>query len=195
MGTEGSRTERFISVDIEASGPIPGEYSMLALGACEVANLASTFYVELKPINQNFVAAAIAVSSLKLDVLTTDGHDPARAMSQFQDWLRGIIAPEETPIFVGFNGGFDWSFVNWYFHKYLGENPFGFSSLDIKSFYMGFMGCRWSETKSSKLPARYQPSQPLTHNALDDAVAQAETFQKILVARPLTHATSAPPID
>ena len=186
MGTEGSCTERFISVDIEASGPIPGEYSMLALGACEVANLASTFYVELKPINQSFVPAALAVSSLCLDALVENGQEPGEAMASFRDWLRGTIAPDESPVFVGFNAGFDWSFVNWYFHKYLGENPFGFSALDIKSFYMGFAGCRWSETTSSKLPARYQPSRPPSHNALDDAVAQAETFQKILAARPVT---------
>jgi ribonuclease T len=28
--------EIYFSVDIEASGPIPGEYSMLSLGACLV---------------------------------------------------------------------------------------------------------------------------------------------------------------
>jgi ribonuclease T len=194
MSTKAERIERFFSVDIEASGPIPGEYSMLALGACEVANLASTFYVELKPINKNFVPAALAVSSLKLEELTAQGSDPARAMEQFRDWLQDTIAPGESPVFVGFNAGFDWSFVNWYFYRYLGENPFGFSALDIKSFYMGFAGCRWSQTTSSKLPAPYQPSRPLTHNALDDAVAQAETFQKILAAMPVTEETIESPI-
>ena len=28
--------DTYISVDIEASGPVPGEYSMLSLGACVV---------------------------------------------------------------------------------------------------------------------------------------------------------------
>src|SRR4051794_22004227 len=101
MGTESPRIERFVSVDIEASGPIPGEYSMLALGACEVANLDSTFYVELKPLNRNFVPAALEVSSLALDTLAAEGHDPAEAMEMFRSWLCGIIGPNDVPVFVG----------------------------------------------------------------------------------------------
>ncbi|SSH65668.1 Uncharacterised protein [Klebsiella pneumoniae] len=32
--------EIFVSVDVEASGPIPGKYSMLSIGACgNAANL------------------------------------------------------------------------------------------------------------------------------------------------------------
>jgi ribonuclease T len=179
METEGSRKERFISVDIEASGPIPGEYSMLALGACEVANLASTFYVELKPINQNFVPAALAVSSLNLDVLAAEGQDPAAAMGSFRDWLRGILAPDESAVFVGFNASFDWSFVNWYFYHLLGENPFGFAPLDVKSYYMGLIGCGWEETKSSRIRQEFQPGKPGDHNALADAQAQAEMFERM----------------
>ena len=40
-------------------------------------------------------------------------------------------------MFVGFNASFDWSFVNWYFHKFVGTNPFGVAALDIKAYYMG----------------------------------------------------------
>lgn len=42
--------EVFISVDIEASGPIPGEYSLLSIGACMVDNPDESFYAELKPV-------------------------------------------------------------------------------------------------------------------------------------------------
>jgi ribonuclease T len=43
--------ETYISVDVEAAGPIPGDYSMLAIGACMVGNARETFYAELRPIN------------------------------------------------------------------------------------------------------------------------------------------------
>lgn len=43
-----------MTVDIEASGPIPGEYSMLSLGACIVGDISKRFYIEIKPINDNF---------------------------------------------------------------------------------------------------------------------------------------------
>ena len=38
--------ETYISVDVEAAGPIPGAYSLLAIGACVVGNINKTFYIE-----------------------------------------------------------------------------------------------------------------------------------------------------
>jgi hypothetical protein len=100
-------------------------------------------------------------------------------MAKFRDWLAGARGGR-NPVFVGFTAGFNWSFVNWYFHHFLGENPFGFAPLDIKSYYMGFTGCSWGDTKSSRLRPEFQPTQPGNHNALADARAQAETFEKLL---------------
>jgi len=57
--------EVYISVDIEASGPIPGEYSMLSLGACVVENPTKTFYIEFKPINKNFIERAMSINNLQ----------------------------------------------------------------------------------------------------------------------------------
>src|SRR6266436_4496570 len=43
-GKENAQDEAYISVDIEAAGPVPGEYSMLSLGACLVDSPEITFY-------------------------------------------------------------------------------------------------------------------------------------------------------
>lgn len=169
----------FVSVDVETAGPVPGEYSMLSLGACVVGRNDKSFYAELKPINGNAVAAALKVTGFELAELGKTGARPEDAMAKFRDWLADACAGGE-PVFVGFNAGFDWSFVNWYFHRFVGENPFGFAPLDIKSYYMGLTGCRWSDTKSSRLPSEFQPTQPGSHNALADARAQAEMFEKML---------------
>lgn len=174
--------EIFISVDVEAAGPIPGEYSMLSIGACDVDNLERSFYAELKPINDNADPAALAISRLSLDTLKVKGKDPATAMSQFNNWINQI-AGERIPVFVGFNASFDWAFVNWYFHKFLGDNPFGIGGLDIKAYYMGLSGCTWAETRSSKLPEVFKQSISSTHNAMDDARAQAEIFRNMLTRR------------
>lgn len=175
--------EIYFSVDIEAAGPIPGEYSMLSLGACVIGQSENTFYVELKPINNYFVKEALEVSGLELGDLAKSGVEPELAMKNFGEWVRRN-AKDSKPVFVGYNASFDWSFVNWYFNKFLGENPFGFAALDIKSYYMGFSGCQWGETTSSRLPREIKSTKPLTHNAVEDAIAQGEIFNKLLSLNP-----------
>lgn len=177
-----SSAELFISVDIEASGPIPGDYSMLSLGACVVGDTGEGFYVEIKPINDNAVPAALKVSSFDLGKLAASGARPEEALTRFQDWVKAVSGGA-TPVFVGFNAGFDWSFVNWYFIHYLGENPFGFAPLDVKAYYMGLVGCGWDETKSSRIRSEYRPAKPGDHNALADARSQAEMFEKMLAVK------------
>lgn len=175
--------ENFISVDVETAGPIPGEYSMLSIGACPLHAPDDGFYVELQPINDNAVPDALRVTGFSLDKLRTTGMAPPEAMARFAAWLKGQAANGD-PILVGFNVGFDWSFVNWYFHKFTGSNPFGYTSLDIKSYYMGLAGCSWSDTRSSRIPDRFQPKAEATHNALDDARAQAEMLSAMLLSKP-----------
>jgi ribonuclease T len=132
--------EVFISVDVEASGPIPRDYSLLSIGACNVHDDADAFECLVKPINRNFDAEALKVARLSLDELDRIGLPPAEAMESFRQWIRKTCGQEGHPVFVGFNASFDWSFVNYYFHRYVGENPFGFAALDIKSLYMGAPG-------------------------------------------------------
>jgi len=173
--------EVYISVDIETSGPIPGEYSMLTIGACNVYEPSHVFVCELKPISDNADPEALAVTGLSLEKLTVDGVSPEAAMKQFQDWIELVTGPSNLPVFVGLNAPFDWSFVNYYFHRYLGTNPFGFSALDIKALYMGATGTRWRDTRSSKMATRLHPKLKSDHQALHDAQYQAELFRLIRV--------------
>lgn len=175
------QSECFVSVDVETAGPIPGFHSLLSLGACIVGQTAKQFYAELKPQTPHFVPEAVAVSGLDLAKLELSGEDPTAVMARLRDWAQAA-AGSSPLVFVGFNAGFDWAFVNWHFHTHLGANPFGFAPLDIKSYYMGFAGCSWRETKSSKLPSQFQVAPEVKHNALSDAVAQAESFARMLVA-------------
>jgi DNA polymerase III epsilon subunit-like protein len=170
--------ERYISVDIEAAGPIPPTYSMLSLGACVVGDEQATFYTELRPTNGNALPAAMKVAGRSLQEFERDGRDPEQAMTAFRDWL-AEVAGDRKPVFVGFNAVFDWAFVNFYFHTYLGDNPFGFGGIDIKSFYMGLSGCTWDDARSSRIPLNLKGGNRHTHNALSDALEQAEMFRRM----------------
>src|SRR5580704_84282 len=124
----------FISVDVETSGPIPGVYSLLSIGACLVEDRSATFECILKPISQEADPKALEISGFSLEILQRDGLEPKEAMQQFEDWVKSVTV-DRSPVFVGLNAGFDWSFVNYYFHRYLDSNPFGFAPLDIKALY------------------------------------------------------------
>lgn len=172
-------SERFFSVDVETSGPIPGEFSLLTIGACVVDDETKTFSARLKPLNQNFIPAAMEVTGLSLDELERTGLAPDAAMSAFGQWVAECARDGSTPVFVGLNAPFDWGFINFYFHKFLGLNPFGFSALDIKALYMGATGCTWKETSSSQIAKRVSANRSGTHDALDDALYQAELFRLV----------------
>jgi DNA polymerase III epsilon subunit-like protein len=171
--------ETYISVDVETAGPIPAQYPMLSIGACLIENLSTTFYMELQPDRAAFVPEALAVSGLDLEALRLNGNPPQAVMQAFADWVKQVVPQGSRAVFVALNAPFDWMFVNDYFQRYLGHNPFGHSALDIKAFYMGTTGVAWSETSWKHIAAHLKLNQALAHNALRDAQDQGAIFREI----------------
>lgn len=173
--------ETFVSIDVETSGPTPGDFSLLSIGACLVDDDDDDgFYVELQPDSANVVASALAISGLDLATLAVEGAPPGEAMASFETWVTNVVPEGSRPVFVGFNASFDWMFVAEYFQRHLGRNPFGHAALDMKSFAMGMTGSTWAETSMRILSPRYLDGHRLTHNALDDARDQARMFRALL---------------
>lgn len=173
------RPEVLISVDIEAAGPTPREFAMLSIGACLVDDPERGFYIELQPDVAGEDARALSVGGLDPAELAESATPPGAAMRQFEEWIESVVPEGSVAIFVGFNAGFDWMFIADYFQRYLGRNPFGHASLDVKAYFLGVAGGTWGGTSMKHLAPRYLGGRQLSHNALADARDQAELFRAI----------------
>jgi len=155
----------WIMVDIEADGPIPGDYSMVSFGAVVVEpGLERTFYGELRAISEKFVPEALAVSGFTREQ-TLAFPEPGEVMRKFAAWVAEVGAGRA--MFISDNNGFDWQFINWYFHHFTEANPFGFSSTNLGSLYKGLVG---DMTKIFKHLRKTRH----THSPVDDAKGNSE---------------------
>jgi hypothetical protein len=154
-------------VDIEADGPIPGDYSMVSFGAVVVEpGLNKTFYGRTAPISDNWIPEALAVSGhTREETLLFD--NPTSVMLMFEDWLKANAT--QRPYFVSDNNGFDWQFINWYFWHFLKRNPFGHSSTNLGSLYKGLEKDAFKNFKHLRKTKH-------THHPVDDAKGNAEAM-------------------
>jgi hypothetical protein len=180
MADVSRKPDVFISVDIEADGPIPGPYSMTSIGACVVGDPSQTFYIELEPISDEFVPSAVAIMAeggLIRDDLLVHGIEAEEAMMRFNAWVEQVCDSTRQAAFVC-DTPFDWIFVYWYFMNFLGIRPFGFSCLDFMAYLMGLL--RLTYWRDIEIPEQFESDLFHTHNALDDAIKNAGRFAKML---------------
>ena len=107
----------YILVDVETDGPIPADYSMICFGAIIVdEQLDKTFYGQLKPISDQWLLKALEISGFTRQE-TLNFEDPETVMEHFRNWISEHS--NKQPIFISDNNGFDWQFMNYYFHHFL----------------------------------------------------------------------------
>jgi DNA polymerase III epsilon subunit-like protein len=157
----------YYSVDIEADGPIPGPYSMISIGAVLVKpGFKETFYREIKPISDIWVPGALAISGFSRED-TLKFSEAIDVMTEMNDWIKSTSKGQAR--FVADNAGFDWMFTAWYFHNFINENPFGFSSTSLTSMWKGMQ-------KDAFASFKFLRKTKHNHNALDDAKGNAEAL-------------------
>ncbi len=158
-------------VDIESDGPIPGDYSMISFGAIVVEpSLSQTFYGKMRPISEKWIPEALAVSGHTREE-TLQFPPATQVMTEFKDWLAKNAKGQ--PRFISDNNGFDWQFINWYFHHFLDSNPFGFSSTNLGSLYKG-------ATRDFFKNFKHLRKTQHSHHPVDDAKGNAEAFLEII---------------
>jgi hypothetical protein len=182
-----SKPEIYISVDVETDGPIPGPNSMLSIGAAA--------FLEIGPHEATFSANLEQLPDASPDPATmqwwstqpeawersrTDLESAAEAMRRFVAWLEATAQGRKL-VFVGYPAGFDFLFVYWYLIRFVGQSPFSFSALDIKTLGMTVLGCGYREVSKRTLEP-YGSDRPHPHVAVEDAIEQGELFQNLLRA-------------
>jgi len=156
-----------IMVDVETDGPIPADYSMICFGAIIVdEQLDKTFYGQLKPISDQWVPEALEISGFTRQE-TLNFQDAETVMEDFRNWISEHS--NNQPVFVSDNNGFDWQFMNYYFHHFLKNNPFGYSSTNLGSLYKGLV-------KDTNKNFKHLRKTVHSHDPVDDVRGNAEAL-------------------
>ncbi len=159
-----------IVVDVESDGAIPHKYSMVCFGAVIVEpSLSKTFYGETKPISELWIPEALAISGITRQKHETF-DEPKLVMKRFAKWIKENS--DGKPVFISDNPAYDWQFINYYFHYFLGENPFGFSARRIGDLYCGMVKDSFSKWKHLRKTVH-------DHNPVNDAKGNAEAILRM----------------
>jgi hypothetical protein len=175
----------YISVDVEADGPIPGPYSMLSLGAVAFDTTGKElgdFSCNLRPLPgaRTHPDTMAWWDKHKAAYLATgvDQQDPRTAMTKFDIWMALFSGPLT---FVGYPASFDFMFVYWYLINFVGKSRFGFQALDIKTYAAAVLHIPFKKINKRIMPKYWlTDDNPHTHNAVDDAREQGNLFFRMI---------------
>ncbi len=138
--------DKLIFVDCEGHGPAPGE-----------------FHNEI-----DFEFGAVHFTSKA----TFHGKGAnKRTFTKFNNWLSQF----EKPVFISDNPCYDYQFINYYFHKFLGQNPFGWSGRRIGDFYAGLT----KKVNNTQEWKKWRIT-PHNHDPVFDSLGNVEAFERIL---------------
>lgn len=179
-----NKPEIYVSTDIEADGPIPGQNSMLSFG--------SAAYTADKELISTFEANLELLPGAQPDPKTMEWwkgqpeawqaarenlQAPEKAMQDYLTWLKALPG---FPVFVGYPAAYDFMFVYWYLMRFTKESPFSHSALDIKTLAMALLKKEYRQSTKKNMPKRWFDDLPHTHRALDDATQQGALFCNML---------------
>ena len=177
-------TEIFVSTDVETDGPIPGPHSMLSLGSA--AFLADKTLVSTFSANLELLPGAVGhpetiewwkTQAQAWEACRQNPQPPAAVMKQYAAWLKRLPG---RAVFVAYPASFDFMFVYWYLIRFVGESPFSYVALDIKTYAWALLRTNFHETTKSNMPQRWFDESRQTHLALEDALEQGKLFCNML---------------
>lgn len=160
-----TKFDNLIFVDVEATGVSPYSGEMTEFGAVHYASRKSYHGILFDSMpDPEYPAKSVIVGI---------GYPQAPVMRGFASWLKTNVPGR--PVFVSDNPAYDFMWINYYFDKTMGENPFGHSGRRISDFWAG-LNHDWSNSQKWKQFRRT----PHDHNPVNDAMGNVEAFETIL---------------
>lgn len=177
----------YIAIDIEANGPIPGPFSMLALGSVAYNSSGEEigdFNANLLPLDN----AAEDPSTMKFwaehpevyQQLRRDAQPAQATMMKYLAWLgeyRGQVIALTKP------KGFDFMWIYWYLRRFVDRCPFGWECVDMRSYISGRQKILYKNAVKSNLPEEWFIHMRHTHVPVEDARDIGEMWWKIVGRR------------
>ncbi len=198
-----ARRECYVSVDVEADGPIPGPHSMLSLGAAAFVidwsgprvEAVGTFSANLETLpDARGAPDTMAWWTSQPAAWAACRQDPRPPVDVMRDFAAWLITLPGRPVFVAYPAGFDFTFVYWYLVRFTGSSPFSHAALDMKTMAMTLLGTPFRDTTKRVMPARWMTPSRHSHVAVEDAIEQGEIFCKMMLeARQRVSAPAAAP--
>src|SRR3990167_8285455 len=162
---------RNFMVDCEANGQCPGFHNMTMFSAVCVEDPEHYWFFSnlLKPI---IVGEKRGWRNHNYEYLMENGLNPVGVMEDFSKWLYKVTEGKR-PFFWSDNNGWDYQWINYYFHFAGIENPFGHTSSNLGSFYKGLVRNLHKNFKHLRKTKH-------THHPTDDAIGNIEALRTLI---------------
>ena len=176
--------EIYVSTDVETDGPVAGKHSMLSFASAAFTadkKLLGTFSANLNTLPRAIpdprTVAWWATQPEAWAACRQNPEQPQVAMPGYVAWIKALSG---KPVFVAYPSAFDFPFVYWYLMEFVGENPFGYAVIDIKTYAMGLLRKPYRNCGKQSMPTAWFDDVPHTHVAIDDAIEQGRLFCNML---------------
>jgi len=191
-----SKRPIYVSIDVEADGPIPGRNNMLSFGAAAF-DLDLDSPTPRKPIGtfetnlELLPEATPSEDTMKWWATQPEAWATCRknlqpvdvAMPAFIAWIRWL---GRKAVIVGYPVTYDFMFLYWYTMAFGGLEdgvrcPYGFQGFDIKTAAAVKLGVDFPRASKRNMPKHWFRGSPKhNHEALTDAIGQGVMFVNMM---------------
>ena len=183
------RSATYVSTVVETDGPIPGPYSLRAIGAVavnrkgDIISCFETFITRLPkatmhPDNARYWEKEQNLETyLKMDRLALE---PLDAISHLANWASTLPG---QPVLTAYNAAHTWMWVHWYCTQYSDRSPFTLGSLDLKSHAAPFLSNDFLSLTKADLPDSWRMETTGPDSVISKAKKQAFILSSLINAK------------